>query len=360
LKELLDYIKPTPILQKRPSVAQLLSVRGPADLSVDLAIPLSGTKDPDLDIRLTLLGNQIQWSDFPPLVNAKGSLRIQDDFPLPETIRADVLGGNFQVTSQSSSGSVKVLTIAGGINTNELKKHLADKSDSTFAPVLNAMTGRINYDGQVRIDKSNIDSNVRFNLNAFGLNAPEPLNKVINTPLTARLNLKSNPDQKSGGSMLNWSGQIGERIFMQGSSATGSPVRQAYGIGQPATVPQNGIAFGINTNELDLDAWYAFLKPSPGIDAATKRGSEPTPPKYTDANVPVEITAQVKKLTLLNRHWSDLQLSANQQGAQLQMQITSPQVAGQIQWQAAHSCAAARRHCHCQRGARRSDQWQHP
>jgi len=325
LKELLDYIKPTPILQKRPSVAQLLSVSGPSDLSVDLAIPLSGSKDPDLDIRLTLLGNQIQWSDFPPLLNTKGSLRIRDDFPMPETIRAEVLGGSLQVTSQSPGGSEKVLTIAGGINTNELKKHLADKSDSTFAPVLNAMTGRINYDGQVRIDKSNIDSNIRFNLNAFGLNAPEPFNKVVNTPLNARLNIKSNPDQKSGGNMLSWSGQIGERIFMQGSSGTGSPLRQAYGIGQPATLPQNGIAFGINTNELDLDAWYAFFKPTALLDTARK--------KEGDANAPVEITAQVKKLTLLNRHWSDLQLSANQKNAQLQLQIKSQQVAGQIQWQ---------------------------
>jgi uncharacterized protein YhdP len=188
------------------------------------------------------------------------------------------------------------------------------------------MTGRINYDGQVRIDKSNIDSNIRFNLNAFGLNAPEPLNKVINTPLTARLNIKSNPDQKSGSNMLSWSGQIGERIFMQGSSAAGSPLRQAYGIGQPAILPQNGIAFGINTNELDLDAWYAFLKPAALVDTARK--------KEGDANVPVEITAQIKKLTLLNRHWSDLQLSANQKDAQLQLQIKSQQVAGQIQWQA--------------------------
>jgi uncharacterized protein (TIGR02099 family) len=334
LNELLDYIKPTPILQKRPSVAQLLSVSGPANLTVDLAIPLSGSKDPDLDIRLTLLGNRMQWSDFPPLLNTKGSLRIQDDFPVPETIRAEVLGGNLQVTSQSAKGTEKLLTIAGGINTNELKKHLADKSDSIFAPVLSAMTGRINYDGQVRIDKSNIDSNVRFNLNAFGLNAPEPLNKVINTPLTARLNLKSNPDQKSGGSMLSWSGQIGERIFMQGSSATGSPVRQAYGIGMPATLPQNGIAFGINTNELDLDAWYAFLKPSPASDVVTKKGGEPTSSQYADANVPVEINAQVKKLTLLNRLWTDLQLSANKKDAQLQLQLKSPQVAGQIQWQA--------------------------
>jgi len=334
LKELLDYIKPTPILQKRPSVAKLLSVGGPADLSVELAIPLSGTKDPDLDIRLTLLGNQIQWSDFPPLANAKGSLRIQDDFPMPETLRAELMGGELQMTSQSAKGTEKVLTIAGGINTNELKKHLADKSDSAFSPVLNAMTGRINYDGQVRIDKSNIDSNVRFNLNGFGLNAPEPLKKEINTPLTGRLSLKSAPDPKSGGSAISWSGQIGERIFMQGSSATAAPVRQAYGIGLPATLPQNGIAFGINTNELDLDAWYAFLKPNPVIDTATKKEGEPTASNYADGNVPIEITAQVKKLTLLNRHWPDLQLSATQKDAQLRLQITSPQVAGQVQWQA--------------------------
>jgi uncharacterized protein YhdP len=69
------------------------------------------------------------------------------------------------------------------------------------------------------------------------------------------------------------------------------------------------------------------------MDAATKKGGEPLPHKYADADVPVEITAQVKKLTLFNRHWSDLQLTANQKDAQLQLQIKSQQVAGQIQWQ---------------------------
>jgi len=260
-------------------------------------------------------------------------MRIQDDFPIPETLRAELMGGELKMTSQPAKGSEKLLTIAGGINANELKKHLTNTSDSAFLPLLNAMVGRISYDGQVRVDKSNIDSNVRFNLNSFAMNAPEPLKKEINTPLNGRLSLKSNTDPKSGGSPISWSGQIGERIFMQGSSATGTPMRQAYSIGMPATLPQNGVAFGINVNELDLDAWYAFLKPSPAIDATTKRGDELTPSQYADANAPVEITAQVKKLTLLNRLWSDMQLSANQKDAQLQLQITSPQVAGQIQWQ---------------------------
>lgn len=334
LGELLDYIKPTPILLKRPAIAQSLAVRGPADLSVDLVIPLSGSKDPDLDIRLTLLGNQIQWSDHPPLLNAKGSLRILDDFPMPETIRADFLGGEFKVTSQPSKGEEKRLTINGGINTNELKKHLINTSDAKFIPLINAMTGRINYEGQVRLENSSIESNLRLNLNAFDLAAPEPLKKVVNTPLAGRLNVKSNSDQKSGSTAITWSGQIGDSIFTEGSSSTGSHTRHAYSIGTPTILPQNGIALALNTNELDLDAWQSFLKPVSLTTATNQKESGLHSQKVSDNKVPIQVNAQIKKLTLLNRIWPDLQLSAIQNDAQLQMQIASPQIAGQIQWQA--------------------------
>jgi uncharacterized protein (TIGR02099 family) len=333
LGELLDYIKPTPILLKRPSVAQLLAVRGPADLSVDLVIPLSGSKDPDLDIRLTLLGNQIQWSDHPPLLNAKGSLRITDDFPILETIRADFLGGEVKITSQPSKGAEKLFTIAGGINTNELKKHLINSSDSKFIPLINAMTGRINYEGQVRIENSNIESNLRLNLNAFDLAAPEPLKKLANTPMAGRLSVKSFSDQKSGGTAITWSGQIGDRLFTEGSSSTGSLARQAYSIGTPAILPQNGIAFALNTNELDLDAWQSFLKPTSPVYAVSQKESGLHSQQIADDKVPIQVNAQIKKLHLLNRIWPDLQLSVNQSDAQLQLQIASPLVAGQIQWQ---------------------------
>jgi len=333
LGELLDYIKPTPILLKRPTIAQLLAVRGPADLSVDLVIPLSGSKDPDLDIRLTLLGNQIQWSDFPPLVNAKGSLRIQDDFPIPETLRADFLGGEVKATGQPSRGAEKLFTIAGGINTNELKKHLIHSSDSNLISLINAMTGRINYEGQVRLENSNVESNLRLNLNAFGLGAPEPLKKEVNTPLTGRLSLKSNADLKSGGTAFSWSGQIGDRMFTEGSSSSGSSARQAYSIGTPAILPQNGIAFALNTNEFDLDAWQSFLKPTSPVSAADQKESGLHSQRAANSKVPIQVNAQIKKLTLFNRVWPDLQLSANHTDAQLQLHIASPLMAGQMHWQ---------------------------
>lgn len=334
LSDMLSYITPTPILQKRPSFAEALRVRGAADLSVDLTIPLSGSKDLEMDIRLGLLGNQIQWSDYPPLTNAKGSLRITEDVPMFETIRAELLGGSIQVSSQPSKGSEKLLTIAGGINTNELNKHFSNTSDSTLTPLLNAMTGRIAYEGQVRLDKSSIDSNIRFNLNAFGLNAPEPLKKVINTPLNGRLNLKRNADPKSGEATIAWSGQIGDRIFTQGNSVSGSPARQAYSIGAPATLPQNGIAFTVTENELDLDAWHVFLMPPEASVTPIKKDVGHNPIHASKSAIPLQVNAQVKKLTLMNRLWPDLQFSANRKDAQLQIQIASPNVAGQLQWQA--------------------------
>jgi uncharacterized protein (TIGR02099 family) len=334
LSDMLNYITPTPILLKRPSFAQDLRVRGAADLNVDLTIPLSGSKDLEMDIRLGLLGNQIQWSDYPPLTNAKGILRITEDVPMFETIRAELLGGSLQVSSQPSKGSEKLLTIAGGINTNELKKHFSNTSDSTLTPLLNAMTGRIAYEGQVRLDKSSIDSNIRFNLNAFGLNALEPLKKVINTPLNGRLNLKQNADPKSGEATIAWSGQIGDRIFTQGNSVWGSPARQAYSIGAPATLPQNGIALTITENELDLDAWHVFLMPPEASVTPIKKDVGHNPIHALKSAMPIQVNAQVKKLMLMNRLWPDLQFSANRKDAQLQIQIASPNVAGQLRWQA--------------------------
>jgi uncharacterized protein YhdP len=177
LNELLDYIKPTPILIKKPNVAELLKVNGTSDLYVSMAIPLSGLKDPTIDIRLSLSDNQVQWADYPPLKNVNGSLRITDDFLSAENLRAKLLGGEIKVSSQSIKSSDRLFTISGGLNAEELKNHLLLTASSELTPLIKAMAGRINYDGQVRVEKSNIDSNFRFNLNTFGLNAPEPLKK---------------------------------------------------------------------------------------------------------------------------------------------------------------------------------------
>ena len=333
LNELLDYIKPTPILIKRPSIAELIKVSGTSDLNVNMSIPLSGRKDPTIDIRLSLSDNQVQWADYPPLKNLNGSLRITDDFLSAENLRAKLLGGEIKVSSQSTKPDERLFTVSGGLIAEELKSHLLLTAPSELTPLVRAMAGRINYDGQVRIEKSNIDSNFRFNLNAFGLNAPEPLKKIVNTPLAGRLNVKSNVDQKSGNTAVNWSGSIGERIFTQGIYSPGNQARQSYSVGTPAKLPESGISFSVTENELDLDAWQAFFKQPTDAISKSKKVAQPTLSQVKKDPAPILVNAQIKNLILLNRNWPEMQLAASEKNAQLQLRITSPLIAGQLQWQ---------------------------
>lgn len=334
LNEFFDYIKPTPMLVKRPAIVELLKVGGTSDLNLNMAIPLSGLKDPTIDVRLSLSDNQVQWSDYPPLKNVNGSLRITDDLSIAEGIRAQFLGGEIKVSSRSAKPGEQLFTVSGGLNAEELKSHLLNTTPSEFAPLVKTMAGRINYDGQVRIEKSNIDSNFRFNLNAFVLNAPEPLKKIINTPLAGRLNFKSNTDQKNGNTAVNWSGSVGERLFTQGNFSTGNLTRQAYSIGMPANLPQSGIAFSITQNELDLDAWQTLLKQSAAEIPKSKKEVESVKTKVKEDSVPIQINAQIKNLVLLNRNWPDMQLAASEKNSQMQLRLTSPYIGGQLQWQA--------------------------
>lgn len=333
LNELLDYIKPTPILIKRPDIPESLKVSGTSDLNVSMSIPLSGLKDPTVDIRLLLSDNQVQWADYPPFKNVNGSLRITDDLLSAENLRAKLLGGEIKVSSQSMKPGERLFSVSGGLNAEELKNHLLGGAPSELTPLVKAMSGRFNYDGQVRIDKSNIDSNFRFNLNAFGLNAPEPLKKLVNAPLAGRLNIKSNVDQKSGNTAVNWSGSVGERLFTQGNYSTGNQTRQSFSVGTPAKLPDNGIAFSITENELDLDAWQAFLKQATDTAPKSKKVAQSTTSTAKKDPVPVQVNAQIKNVILLNRNWPEIQLAASEKNAQHQLRITSPLIAGQLQWQ---------------------------
>jgi uncharacterized protein (TIGR02099 family) len=332
LNELLDYIKPTPILIKRSNVAELFKVSGTSDLNVSMAIPLSGQKDPTIDIHLLLSDNQVQWADYPPLKNVNGSLRVTDDFLSAENLRAKLLGGEIKVSSQSIKSSDRLFAVSGSLNAEELKSHLLLTGPSDLTPLVKAMAGRINYDGQVRIEKSNIDSNFRFNLNAFGLNAPEPLKKSVNAPLVGRFNVKSNVDQKIGNTVVNWSGSVGERLFTQGNYSTGNQTRQSYSVGMPAKLPESGISFSITENELDLDAWQAFLKQPIDSIPKSKKEVQSTISSAKKDPAPVQVNAQIKNVILLNRNWPEIQLAASEKNTQLQLRITSPLIAGQLQW----------------------------
>jgi uncharacterized protein YhdP len=123
-------------------------------------------------------------------------------------------------------------------------------------------------------------------------------------------------------------GNLGDIYAIQGELNQDGEVRSALGVGAPAILSQQGFNLNLVANELNVDSWIDFFGHQDKKNIQTK-ADDPS------ANS-LQITAQVKKLTLIDRIWEDLNISANQQSSALQMQINAPQINGQIQYEGAN------------------------
>ena len=159
--------------------------------------------------------------------------------------------------------------------------------------------------------------------------APIPVKKQLGTPLSGQLNLKTFAKSKANTSRLSWNGKIGDGYYIQGEMTDDDTLRHAVGLGTPATPPQQGFQLTLASNDLNLDTWLEFL------GHQNRKHSAPN----TNANATnnIQISAQVKQLTLFDRIWQDINLAASNKNAVWQIRLRgSPQIAGNIQYQSAN------------------------
>ena len=328
--QLLDYLFTSPVGKKQIGLEKNLKVAGPTNLSLGLKIPLTGNGDTNTDIQLILPGNRLQWADLPAFENLKGKVRITEVNPEFEDITAEFLGGSIKISSTTPNQNSQSYSIAGNISANFIKDYFANDAAVQASPILQSLSGVARYDGVINFNKGNSETSLKLDMRDWGSAAPAPLKKQVGTLMSGQLNLKTFAKTKSNSSRLTWDGKIGDAYFIQGEIAGDELLRQAVGIGAPATLPQQGLALNIVSNELNADAWQEFLS----TQNRKKSGASSNP--NTTSNV--QVSAQVKQLTLFDRVWQDINLAASNKGAAWQLRLRgSPQVAGNIQYQPATS-----------------------
>jgi uncharacterized protein (TIGR02099 family) len=324
--ELLEYFYASPSGKKQDKIAQSLRVTGPIDLGIGLKVPLSGSADTNIDLKLTLPGNRAEWGDFPPFEDLKGNIRITESNPEFEDVSANFLGGSIKISSSDKNSNKQNFNIAGDIQASFLKTYLANSSRSQPNPMLNAMNGTIKYDGTISFNKLGSDSNLRFDLRDWSINAPAPVKKLAGAAMTGEVNIKTFASEKNNANRASWSGKIGELYSTQGVLGRDDELRYSLGIGAPPNLPQEGFNLNLVSSELNLDTWRDFLaakSPSRAQEAESNTGN-------------IQITAQVKKLTLFDRLWQDVNLSANNKKNVWDVKLGSLQASGQFQYQAAN------------------------
>ncbi len=325
--EILEYLVASPVGLQQSNLVKNLSLTGPVSLDLGLKIPLSGNDDVKVDAKLTLPGNKAQWGDIPPLENLKGKVHITEINPEFENITANFLGGALKISSAPSASGNSSFSIDGNINASFIKAYIASNLKSRVNPaLLSAMSGSAKYEGLISFNKLGSQTNLKFDLRNWASSAPSPANKLGGTPMLGELNLKTYPISKSNLVRADWSGKLGDQYLIQGNLDAANEIRNIFSIGSLAPLPQQGLAFHLASNELNLDQWIAFLDTKKPISKVID---------VKNADVPkseIQISAQLKRLIALNREWTDININSQEKNTVWQIRLNSPQIAGQVQW----------------------------
>ncbi len=331
--QMLEYLFASPFAKKQSKLEKNLRVSGPITLDLGLKVPLSNNDDTNVDIKLALPGNRAQWATLPPLENLKGKIRITEINPEFEDVTANFLGGSLRISSSASLPGKQNFNIAGDITASFIKDYLVNTMKTDSTPMLEAMSGSAKYEGTLNFNKTGSETNLKFDLRDWASAAPVPAKKLMGTPMTGQVTFKTTSNPQSGANRLNWNGKLGDIYTVQGDLSSDDELRYALGIGAPANLSQPGFQLNLASNDLNLDDWLDFFRKqkqknnSTKVDAASENS--------------IYITAQVKKLTLFERSWQDMNLSTSNKNAAWRIRINSPLVAGQVQYQAPNQTHAS-------------------
>ncbi len=327
-QQMLQYLFASPVGKNQESLEKNLRISGSTTLNLGVKIPLSGNADTKIDAKLDLLGNRAQWGSFPPLENLKGNIRLTEINPEFENVSAKFLGGDIKITSTPSLADSPSFSINGNIDGSFIKHYFSEDLNPQVSSILNGMSGSAKYEGLLKFNKAGSETNLKLDLRNWASQAPSPAKKLSGAPLLGEMNLRTYASSKSNPSRATWSGRFGDQISLQGSLGLDNEVRHALGIGAPAVLPQQGVALNLQASELNIDAWQDFL---------SVRQHNKIAKQHVASESNIQVTAQVKKLILLDRAWTDVALVGNNKNDIWQMRLSSTQAAGQIRWQEENS-----------------------
>lgn len=325
--QIMEYVAVSPIGVQQPSLVKDLSVSGPINLDLGLKLPLSSIENANIDAKLTLSGNKVQWGSIPPLENLKGKVRITEKNPEFENVTANFLGGNLNVSSALSTTDSASFNISGTTDARFIKNYVATIPGSPpYLKLLNAMSGTAKYEGSLNFNKLGSQTNLAFDLRNWAILAPSPANKLAGSPMLGQLKLRTFPATKLNLVRADWSAKLGEDYFLQGNLDNDGVYKNAIGIGSPLNLPQQGLAINIVSKELNLDTWMDF------IGSGQPKNSMPEVKVAEKSSDSTQVTAQIKRLIVLDRAWDDFNLNAVEKNDAWQLRLSAPLLAGQMQW----------------------------
>jgi uncharacterized protein (TIGR02099 family) len=333
LNEMMDYLRTTPILLTRPELAKSLKLSGPAKLDLDLLLPLQNTDDLKLNALLNLDNNVVVWSDLAPFTQVRGTIRITEDLPRFEQVSAEFFGGTVSIRQNTAQSQNKqdLYDLNGTIDLDRLERHYANQVGRQSQQLLKALDGNVGFKGKLGISSKTTDLNLELDLNRLSTTLPEPLDIKKSSKLTGKFLYQSNAIEGAPKRIAQWSAQIGKNVTLAGKQAIDGVTTQGIGIGAPAIIPERGLGLNVQANDLNIDAWHSLLFTSAAKDSNPESMNMAS--AADGANGLNTFTVRINQAIAMNRVWPNLNVNAKLVGNAWQVNLKSPNLEGDIQYQ---------------------------
>lgn len=337
INQMMDYLRTSPILLQRPSLASNLKLSGVGRLDLGFNLPLQNTDDLKLNALLYLDNNTVQWADLAPFNKVQGIVRLTEDLPRFEQLNAEFFGGTVTLKHNASGSQNKkdVYDLNGKVDLARLKEHFSDKAGAQSKQLLNALAGNVAFRGNLGLTSKMTELNLDLDLNTMASNLPQPLTKKMGSNLKGQFQFQSFLNDSTNKRTSQWSGQIGKGINLTGKLNTQGSMVQGIGIDAPVILPEKGIAINLQANDLNVDDWHSVLYPKVTNSSLAKEKSSQNATQDSsekDADGLNTFNARVRNATALNRQWPNINLNARLIDGTWQIQAKSPRLEGQVQF----------------------------
>jgi uncharacterized protein (TIGR02099 family) len=337
--EMAGFVNRSPLAQMTGQALAQARFGGPAELQLQLKLPLSRLVDSQVQGTVQLPGNDIQFTpDTPLLARTVAQLQFNEKGFDVGQASARAYGGELRFgggmrPAPDGRGSRIAFQGQGQASAEGLR---GARELAFLSPLLEAASGSAPYQVQLAFsDAGRPDLAITSSLQGLALALPAPLDKAA--PASLPLRVAFGPLASEGGPPRDQVGVdlgaaasplLSVRLERDVSGAEARVLRGAYtlGTGGPATLAPRGVSARVALAALDADAWDTWASRAPGAGGGT--GAIDQAQGYW----PTQLSASVDRLRVANRELHRVRAEAQLDGRQWRTRIDAEELGGRIDY----------------------------
>ena len=332
VSEGIKFVNGSPVAEVAQGFTKDLKTSGLAKLNLSLKIPLENVEAANYKGLYQITNGSMESPDVPPLNKINGALEFTEDSLTAKNIRATAFGSPL-VFNLASAKDKSIRVAARGRLTDETIKQ-------TMGNAANYISGTTEWVGDILIQKPRVMVGVRSDLFGITSTLPAPMNKTAAERINLRIDRKQEPTNDS--ITLSLANKVSGRVNRTLDNGIYKLERGVIRLGAGTYTPTNnsgpaitesaseaavkGFSIYGNLDYLDADAWSEVV--------SNLQDNSPTNiHSKSDLSVPVrKIGLNINTLDIFGRRINQLKLQNKTPKDNLQFNIQSREITGDVQW----------------------------